>query len=55
MTGWMCPCGHNRSFHRLEWNKFRGEWDTSCRSEKLGMTGSDRCRCEKFDDTDKEA
>lgn len=55
MTGWMCPCGHNRSFHRNEWNGLRGEQDTSCRSTSLGFSGSDRCRCEKFDNSEKEA
>ena len=50
MTAGMCQCGHNRSFHRSEWNKFRGERDTSCRSTSLGFTGRDGCRCQKFDD-----
>jgi hypothetical protein len=50
--GWTCRCGHNRSFHRSEWNKFRGERDTSCRWTNLGITGRDGCRCEKFDDGD---
>jgi hypothetical protein len=48
MTAGVCQCGHNRSFHRNEWNKFRGEQDTSCRSASLGITGRDECRCEKF-------
>jgi hypothetical protein len=55
MSGWICQCGHNRSFHRLEWNKFRGEQDTSCRWTNLGMTGRNECRCEKFDDAEKGA
>jgi hypothetical protein len=52
MTGWMCQCGHNRSWHRHEWNKFRGERDTSCIWTNLGLTSRDECRCGKFNDTD---
>ena len=48
--GWICRCGHNKSLHRLEWNKFRGVWDTSCRDEQWGVTGRERCRCDAFTD-----
>lgn len=52
--GWLCgKCGHNRSFHRSEWNKFRGVRDTSCTSSSYGMSGRDRCRCSEFVDTEK--
>lgn len=58
MSEWMCRCGHNRSFHRSEWRKFAGGWDTSCMSSKYGMSGRDRCRCGEFvaegDDSKKE-
>lgn len=52
MSGWICQgCGHNRSFHRSEWNRFRGERDTSCRTTQWGMTGRDECRCNAFVDS----
>lgn len=50
---WLCKkCGHNRSFHAYEWNRFRGVWDTHCRSTDWGRTGTDRCRCGEFTDTE---
>ena len=50
--GWICKCGHNRSFHRREWNPFRGEWNTSCRQENLGISYRAECRCDKFAETE---
>lgn len=49
MNGWICQtCGHNRSQHCQEWNKFRGEWNTACMETKYGMSSGDRCRCGEF-------
>lgn len=48
MEGWVCVCGHNRSFHAYEQNRFRGGWDTYCKAQEYGMSGSDRCPCSEF-------
>lgn len=51
MSDWICQtpgCGHNRSFHRYEPNRFTGQWDTSCRSESWGRAGRERCKCGEF-------
>ena len=45
----ICKCGHNRSFHNFCWNKFRGEWNTSCQSSEWGRSGRDRCPCNTFE------
>jgi hypothetical protein len=55
MSGWMCQtpgCGHNRSAHRDEWNKFRGERNTSCTAQSYGIGGSERCRCNEFSEVE---
>lgn len=52
--GWICKCGHNKSYHRYEWDRFRGERDTSCRSEEW-WRGRPACRCGVFTDEEKEA
>lgn len=41
-------CGHHKSAHRYEWNKFRGGWNTSCTSQHWGVSGHDRCPCGEF-------
>ena len=55
--GWICDtpgCGHNRSFHRDEWDRFRGVPDTSCAANKWAMVGREQCRCGQFTITEKE-
>lgn len=44
----LCVCGHNKSGHRLEWDRFRGVWDTSCRVQRWERSGRGRCRCPQF-------
>ena len=44
-TAWMCACGHNRSAHRQEWDRFRGRQDTSCSHIHPDKTV---CRCAAF-------
>ncbi len=56
MSEWICEaCGHNSSQHRHEWNKFRGDWNTSCKVRDLRTPGSDVCKCSKFTEKKEEA
>ncbi|QGH77877.1 hypothetical protein SEA_KENUHA5_58 [Mycobacterium phage Kenuha5] len=51
----MCRCGHNRSWHRYAWDKFRQVWDTSCEATNYhGPAGHERCRCSKYQDKEDE-
>lgn len=57
MDGWICEtpgCGHNRSWHRSWWNKFRGEWDRSCTWNHLELSMRPRCKCGEFTEKKKE-
>lgn len=44
----VCVCGHNDSQHRLEQDRFRGGWDTSCRFVFRDRPGGERCNCGAF-------
>lgn len=51
-AGWMCTCSHNASVHRRDWNKLRGQWDTSCTHVEWVGPVERRCRCLAFDAVD---
>jgi hypothetical protein len=45
---YICQCGHNRSQHRHEWNKFQGRYDRSCRDVDHRMADLKACKCAEF-------
>jgi hypothetical protein len=45
IVSFACECTHNRSQHRMEWDGFRGGWNTRCRHAK---PGKEPCRCPEF-------
>lgn len=47
----VCVCGHNRSYHRDQWDQFRGRWDSRCRAEVMAFgVVKEPCRCAQFRD-----
>ncbi|AWH13760.1 hypothetical protein I5H27_gp058 [Mycobacterium phage DillTech15] len=48
----MCVCGHNRSWHRYSWDRFRARWDTGCDAATFDQGGRERCHCSEYRDKD---
>lgn len=48
MSAWICArpgCGHNRSQHAYELDRFRGVWVTMCKHVSPASGPNDRVRC----------
>lgn len=45
-----CACGHARSEHRYEWDRFRGTYDRTCSHIDRTKPTQDRCHCHQYEE-----